>query len=116
MTTQKVHAGDRGTKYWYRLQRNGVAYDPSEAETTTLIFRMPGGTVEKDAEVEQVDDDWFLTYTVEVETFHADTGRMSIQPHLTFADGQEYHGDIKRIGDDGSELRIYKNLETGSPS
>jgi hypothetical protein len=112
--TTRVHAGDVGTKYWYRLQREGEPYDPSDAETQTLIFRKPGGTVEVDAEPEQVGDDWFLTYTVDDEAFHSATGRMSIQPHLMFADGQEYHGDIKRIGDDGAELRVYPNLAVSS--
>ena len=107
----EVHLGDIGTRYKARIKDAGAAFDPSDATTKQIIFKMPQGVLVKTATALQEGDDWFLVYDVTESTFHSAVGKVSLQAFLEFPDGTEYHSDIQTLDEDGNELRVHKNIE-----
>ncbi len=117
----EIHVGDVGTQYRVKLTDTSVCdlsepFDPTAASSKQLIFGFPSGAVAVDADMLQVDDDWYLTYTVLDDDFHAAPGKFSLQAVIEFGDGQVYHSSIRKTDDCGHELRLWPNLETGSGS
>jgi hypothetical protein len=119
----EVHVGDIGTLYRVRVQDENGDFDPSSASVKELIFQMPGvaDPVVRDAAVLVGSGDeagqWFLTYTVteaDVDTspaeFHGQAGRVTIQGYLEWVDGDRYHSNRRTLADDGTELRVHRNL------
>ena len=95
------------------------ALDPSEADTTELLFKLPSGeTVAVPATITTNGSPataWYLEVIVtgagDTEGFHDLPGKVSIQGHIVWSAGNEFHTQIITIDSDGNELRVFKNLE-----
>jgi hypothetical protein len=124
MSVPDVHIGDIGTLYRVRVTDEGGDFDPSTATVKQLKFRLAGGTVlDKTAAVEVGAGDeagqFFLTYTVGAgegpgsppDEFHSLEGAIKVQAFLEWADGKQYHSNIRSVDDDGRELRVRVNLQ-----
>jgi hypothetical protein len=120
----EVHVGDIGTLYRARCWDEQLPFDPTTATIKELIFRMPGGVVLTKtatlvAGVGSPATEWFLTYTVTagagggspVGEFHATDGPVQMQAYLEWADGTNFHSDVRTTDDQGRELRVYRNLD-----
>lgn len=108
-TVANVHVGDVGTRYKGKIQDNGVAFDPTLATVKKILFKGPGGTVERAATIttEGADaaQEWFLNYTVVTADtdFHL-KGNYAWQGYVEFAGGERYHTNIETY-------TVDKNLE-----
>jgi hypothetical protein len=106
-----VHVGDVGTEYRVRLTDAGVAFDPTEATTTEILFRFASGLIVRvAATVEAGEGEWWLVHQVTDPSFHARAGRFSMQARLVFPDGSVYHSSIQTADEAGAALAIAKNL------
>jgi hypothetical protein len=110
MAIGEVHQGDVGTTYRVRCLDRGVPFDPTDATIKELIFKMPQGVLVKPATVEQIGDDFYLVYIAD-EGFHSTPGKVQLQGHVKFANGEEYHSQIQSTDEDGDELRVHRNIE-----
>ena len=108
----EVHVGDVGTTWRVKCLDGGEPFDPTEAILTEIIFKMPQGVVVKPAAVEQDGDDFYLVYIAE-EGFQSAAGKVSLQAHVKFSDGQEYRSDVQTADENGNELKVARNLEVG---
>jgi hypothetical protein len=122
-TVREIHVGDVGTTYRLRVKDQDGDFDPSSATVKQLLFTMPGveALVTRSASVETGAGDevgqWFLTYSViEADVdgspaeFHIESGQITVQGYLEWADGQRLHSNARVTDDYGNELRVYRNL------
>jgi len=122
MQKGEIHVGDANITYDVPLYNNDVEsvnFDPSDADTLTLLFKMPGvaNTISRTATAVQRtingESIWCLSYTVveaDLTEFHTTSGPMKIQGLLEYADGSSWHTDKISKDFQGRELRVSENL------
>lgn len=120
----EVHVGDTRTTYYMPIYDDDLAetnFDPSDAATKTIYFKMPGQSAllpRAGTPVQKVINGvstWCLSYTVTpadvIAGFHQETGRVSMQAKLTYADGSVFSSTTLTVDFEGNDMRVYPNLE-----
>ena len=113
---EEIHVGDLGTRYYCRCLDRGRDFDPSEASTKTLIFKLPDGTLlTKTASIETTTDEgrtrWYLVYYADDPALPAISGALQIQGFLAYPSGRQWHSDVRTTDDEGAPLAVHDNLE-----
>ena len=102
-TTNDVHIGDVGTEFVGEVQDRGVAFNPTGATKSQLLFKTPAGILlTRDANITTTgagaDQKWFLTYeVVQADSdagLHVVRGRHYWQGYFEFAGGEKFHTAI----------------------
>jgi hypothetical protein len=106
-----IHVGDLGTTYRMRIRDNDLPIDSLTGLTSAvLIFKTPGGNIEKPAEVETISGETWLVYVNDDPALHALAGKLSIQGRLIFSNGVQYSTDIETQDANSVPLVIGRNL------
>jgi len=110
-----IHLLDIGTEYRIQILDNGIPFDPSDATVKEILFKFNDDTIlTRTATIEEDEATgiFYLVYVVTSDTFHTVEGNFSIQAHLEFADGSNYHSSIQTTNDSGEPLTIARNIDT----